>query len=424
MVKRWSWLFVACALVTGAFMQSAHAAKPLVVKVPSSKPAVVKAGSDEGDSETNLDLTLRSKAAAEPFITADGSKLDTLASNVYLVDYDTGTVLASKAADDKMYPSSMTKMMTLYMVFDKLKQGTLALSNQFTVSQNAWKTGGSRMFLDLNEQASLEDLIRGIAIQSGNDACVTIAEGLAGSEASFATQMNDSAKKLGMKATNFVNSHGLPSPEHTTTVHDLATLAIALIRDFPQYYHFLSEREFTHHNIHQFNRNLLLGNASLHVDGLKTGHTNAAGYGITLSAKDPVTGRRLVLVINGLNSEADRAAEGERLLSWGFHNFDDVTAFKAGQTVVNAKVWAGHELEVPLVTASDVLMTLPKIGRESVKASASYTGPLIAPVEKGKQYGVLTITLPSGAKKEVPLAASASVEKLSFFGRVGRRLGL
>ena len=422
-MKRIAWMSISMALIAGAFMQSAHAA---VKHIPVSAKSVERArgaGSEEG-AEQGLDLSLRSKAAAMPLVTADGSALETPASHVYLVDFNTGTVLASKAADNKMYPSSMTKMLTLYIVFDHLKQGTLSTDSQFTVSQNAWKTGGSRMFLNLNDQVSLENLIRGVAIQSGNDACVTIAEGLAGSEASFAGQMNEQAKKLGMNSTHFMNSDGLPDPEHYTSVHDRAVLATALIRDFPQYYHYVSEREFTYHGIRQFNRNLLLGNSALHVDGLKTGHTDAAGYGITLSAKDPVTGRRLVLVVNGLDSEKDRAAEGERLLNWGFHNFDDLVLFKDGAKVMTAKVWGGHAQEVALVPASNVVMSIPKVGREKITMSATYSGPLVAPIEKGKQYGTLTITMANGEKHEVPLVAAASVEKLSFFGRLGRMLGM
>lgn len=332
MLQRWSWLMVALMLVTGAFSFAARA-------------------EEEANSEAGLDLSLRTKAAAMPTKTADGSTLETAASHMYLVDYDTGTVLASKAADEKMYPSSMTKMMTLHIIFDGLKKGTLSTNSQFTVAEKTWvnwNNRGSSMFLPINSQVSLEDLIRGIAIQSGNDACVVAAEGIAGSEEAFAKQMNATAKAIGMTNSNFTDSTGWPSAEHITTPHDLAVLAISLIRDFPEYYHYLSEREFTFHGIRQFNRNLLLGNPSLKVDGLKTGHTEAAGYGITLSAKDPATNRRLVLVINGMDSEAARAQEGERLLKWGFANFKNVTAFAAGQPIANAPVWMGDLREVPL----------------------------------------------------------------------------
>ncbi|MBX9726481.1 MAG: D-alanyl-D-alanine carboxypeptidase, partial [Rickettsiales bacterium] len=247
MLKRWSWLTVGVLLVSSAFGFAARA-------------------EEEAKSEAGLDLSLRSNAASMPTKTADGSALETAASHMYLVDYDTGTVLASKAADEKMYPSSMTKMMTLHIIFDGLKKGTLATNSQFTVAEKtwvSWNNRGSSMFLPINSQVSLEDLIRGIAIQSGNDACVVAAEGIAGSEQAFAKQMNDTAKTIGMTNSNFTDSTGWPSADHVTTPHDLAILATSLIRDFPEYYHYLSEREFTFHGIRQFNRNLLLGNASL-----------------------------------------------------------------------------------------------------------------------------------------------------------------
>ena len=405
---------VSVLLLSSAMSFSADAAK-----APAAKPAA-----EEGGSEAGLDLTLRTNAAAQPVVTADGSALVTPASHAYLVDYDTGTVLADKASALKMYPSSMTKMMTLYIIFDKLKQGTLMLDSQFTVSERAWRMQGSKMFVPLGDQISLENLIRGIAIQSGNDACVVVAEGIAGSEASFAAQMNETAKQIGMTNTHFTDASGWPSPDHTTTPHDLAVLASAIIRNFPQYYHYVSEREFIFHNIRQFNRNLLLANTALHVDGLKTGHTDAAGYGITLSAKDPATGRRLVLVTNGLNSESERASEGERLLSWGFHNFDDLVLFKQGANIATAKVAGGKALEVNLTTASDVVATIPKLGRDKIKITANYNGPLIAPITQGQEVGTLTITLGNGSKKEVKLVAAAAVERLSFFGRFFRKIGL
>ena len=426
MLKRWSWLAVGMVIVAGAFACTAQAA-PKVIAVKADEKKQAAAPSENGDSEAGLDLTLRTKGAAMPLKTADGSKLESPASHVMLIDYETGTILADKAANEKMYPSSMTKMMTLYIVFDGLKKGTLALTNEFTVSPQTWvkwNNRGSSMFLPINSQVSLEDLIRGIAIQSGNDACVVVAEGIAGSEEAFAKQMNETAKNLGMTNSHFTDSTGWPSPDHTTTAHDLAVLAEALIRDFPEYYHYLSEREFSFHNIRQFNRNLLLGNASLKVDGLKTGHTDAAGYGITLSAVDPVSGRREVLVINGLNSEAERAQEGERLLKWGFNNFKNAVIFKADAEIVKAKVWMGKDLETPLTIAKDIKISLPKTGEHGVKASATYQGPLIAPITKGQELGKLTLTFADGTTQDIPLIAAADVAKLGFFGRIPRALGL
>lgn len=427
MLKRWSWFVASFVLITTAFGLAAQA-KPMIVKgtpvkreVPPATPA--SSASEATDVEAGLDLTLRTRAAAMPVKTADGSVMETPASHAYLMDFDTGTVLASKAADEKMYPSSMTKMMTLYLIFERLKNGTLALNNQFTVAPatwTKWNNKGSTMFLPVNSQVSLEDLIRGIAIQSGNDACVVTAEGIAGSEEAFAKLMNEKAKSLGMTNSNFTDSTGWPNPEHTTTPHDLAILGAALIHDFPEYYHYLSEREFTFHNIRQFNRNLLLGNESLHVDGLKTGHTDAAGYGITLSAKDPASGRRLVLVVNGLDSEAARAQEGERLLKWGLMNFTNVTAFAAAKPIIPAaKVWMGEAREIPLTVATDVKVTLPKTAAKEVKATITYKSPLIAPVKRGQEVGTVSI-----GGRDYPLVAATDDAKLGWFARGIRALGM
>lgn len=414
MSKRWSWLAAGVMVVASSLAHAAPATKP-------AKP-VAEAGGEAG-----LDLGLRTRAAAMPLKTADGSVQESPASHVYLVDFNTGSVLADKAGNEKMYPSSMTKIMTLYMIFDRLKQGSLSLNNQFTVSEATWvkwNNRGSSMFLPINSQVSLEDLIRGIAIQSGNDACVVAAEGIAGSEEAFAKQMNDTAKTLGMTNSNFTDSTGWPDPSHVTTAHDLAILGSALIRHFPEYYHYVSEREFSFHGIRQFNRNLLLNNPSMKVDGIKTGHTDAAGYGITLSAVDPATGRRQVLVINGLESEAARAQEGERLLRWGFTNFYNALLFKPGQELTKAKVWMGAAREIPLTVSANVLETLPKTGKSSTKAAITYQSPLIAPVKAGQEVGKLTLTGADGAVREFPLVAGGDIPKLAFFARIPRALGL
>lgn len=386
----------------------------LQFSLPTSAQAAAAAAAA---AEPSADL--RNAGIASPIITADGSQFASPASHIFLIDYDTGSVLMSRAADAKMYPSSMTKMMTLYLVFERLKQGTLSLTQTFTVSENAWRMQGSKMFVPLGEQVTLEDLIRGISIQSGNDACVTVAEGIAGSEESFAKLMNDKAQKLGMVNSHFMNSNGWPDVNHYTTARDLAILGAALVRDFPEYYHYFGEREYTYHNIRQFNRNLLLGNPSMLVDGLKTGHTDAAGYGITLSAKEVATGRRLVLVVNGLNSTEERASEGERLLSWGFHSFDDVTLFKSGTAITQAKVWLGKNPTVPLTTLWDAKVSMPKIGDHQVKITAEYKGPLSTPVKKGDQVGVLKIAM-NGTVQEIPLVAAEDDARLSRIGRIPR----
>jgi D-alanyl-D-alanine carboxypeptidase (penicillin-binding protein 5/6) len=365
------------------------------------------------------DGALQAAARTLPVSTADGSKLATAASHIVLVDAATHTVLAEKAADAQMYPSSMTKMMTLYVTFEKLKQGAIKLDTPFTVSEKAWRMGGSKMFVPLGASIPLEELIRGIAIQSGNDACIAVAEGIAGSEEAFAKQMNDAAAKLWMKNSHFMDSSGWPDAQHYSTPRDLATLAEALIRDFPQYYHYFGEKEFVYNGIHQFNRNLLLGDPALGVDGLKTGHTDAAGYGITLSGKEPSSGRRLILVINGLDSEAARAEEGRALLTWGFRNFKNVTLANPGQAMTQAQVWLGKEKTVGLTITEPLLLTVPVgVAPADVKLIASYPKPIAAPIAAGQEIGKLKVVLPTGASKEVSLVAVTAVEKKGAIGKL------
>lgn len=430
MLKRCS-RFAVCIIAISSLFTFAAQAGARQKHTKASSEATKKSVSEvkpevknDDDGEASLDLGLRKNAAAMPTITADGSVLATSASHMILVDVATGSVLAQKAEDAKMYPSSMTKIMTLYLIFERLKQGILALDSRFTVSEKAWRMQGSKMFVPLGGQIMLEDLIRGIAIQSGNDACVVVAEGIAGSEEAFAKQMNDTAKKLGMNNSNFTDASGWPSPDNTTTAHDLSVLATAIIRDFPEYYHYLSEREFTFHGIRQFNRNLLLADPSLRVDGLKTGHTEAAGYGITLSALDPATQRRLVLVVNGLDSDAARAQEGKHLLKWGLQNFRNATVFTPGQEIVKAPVWMGSAREVPLTVSANVNLTLPKTGAAGAKASVSYVSPLMAPVAKGQEIGKLTLMQVDGSTREFPLVAGTGAGRLGFLARIPRALGL
>lgn len=376
----------------------------------------------EATNEPAPDTTLREEGAKAAVVTSDGSKLETPASHMILIDYNSGTVLAEKASKAKMYPSSMTKMMTLYIIFDRLKQGSVSLESQFTVSENAWRMQGSKMFVPLGASIPLEELIRGIAIQSGNDACVTAAEGLAGSETAFAQIMNETAKKLGMNDSNFVDSSGWPNPNHYTTAHDLAILSVALIRDFPEYYHYFAEPEFTYNNIRQYNRNLLLKD-TLGVDGLKTGHTEAAGYGIALSAKEMATGRRLVLVINGLDSEAARAEAGKVLLTWGFRNFEELQLATPGKVLATAKVYAGKAETVGLTVKDPVVLSIGRMGKEKVTMTANYKGPITAPIAQGQEVGKLVVTLPNGATKEVPLVTTEAVEARGFFGRAAAGWG-
>ena len=341
--------------------------------------------------------------------------IETQAAQAYLVDVETGAVLLDKNADELMPPSSMSKMMTAYMVFDRLEDGRLSLDDKLTVSEKAWRKGGSKMFVEVGNQVRVEDLLRGVIVQSGNDACIVLAEGLAGSEEAFADLMTERARELGMTKSTFRNSTGWPDPNHLVTARELAILAKHIIQDHEEYYHYYSEKEFTWNDIRQGNRNPLLYR-NIGADGLKTGHTEDAGYGLTASAVQ--NGRRLILVVNGLPSVKARSDESERLMSWGFREFDNYALFKAGDTVDEAPVWLGDEDTVPLVIAEDLKVTLPRNDRNGMQVSVVYDSPIPAPVPAGTEIAKLRVTWPGGVPVEVPLQAGAEVEQLGPFGRI------
>ena len=341
--------------------------------------------------------------------------IETQAREAFLVDFDTGVVLLDKNADQLMPPSSMSKLMTAYMVFERLKDNRLSLDDELTVSEKAWRMGGSKMFVEVGNQVRVEDLLRGVIVQSGNDACIVLAEGLAGSEEAFADQMTEKARELGMTQSTFRNSTGWPDPNHLMTARELAILSKRIILDHPDYYHYYAEKEFTWHEIRQGNRNPLLYR-NIGADGLKTGHTEDAGYGLTASAVQ--NERRLILVVNGLPSMQARADESDRLLSWGFREFDNYALFKAGDTVDEAPVWLGDEETVPLVIADDLKATLPRDDRKGMQVSVVYDSPIPAPVPAGKEIAKLRIVWPGGVPVEVPLQAGAEVGQLGAFGRI------
>ncbi|MFW0776815.1 MAG: D-alanyl-D-alanine carboxypeptidase family protein [Rickettsiales bacterium] len=337
--------------------------------------------------------------------------IETEAGQAFMIDMETGNVLLNKNGDERMPPSSMSKLMTTYVLFSKLKNGELKLDDTFMVSEKAWRMKGSKTFVPLGEPISIEDLIHGIVIQSGNDACIVVAEGISGTEEGFADLLNQTATDIGMTGSHFVNASGWPDENHYVTSRDLALLAKRLIEDFPEYYHYFAKPEYTYNNIKQYNRNLLL-KGDVGVDGLKTGHTEAAGYGITLSAKKG--DRRLILVINGMTSEKQRAEEGEKLLRWGFREFTNKKLASAGQEVAKANVWFGSKLTVPLVISEDLVLTLPASTNQDISYVLRYTGPIPAPIEKGSQIAELVISV--GDKEEViPLTAGESIAKLSGF---------
>jgi len=350
---------------------------------------------------------------------AYANNFDTKADFAYLYDYNTDTVLLDKNGEMPMAPSSMTKLMTLYILFASIERGDITLDTKFPVSEKAWRKGGSKMFVKEGDDISVEDLIRGIIIQSGNDACIVVAEGLAGSEAAFAEDMNFIAEQIGMTDSHFKNSTGWPDEEHVMSAKDLVTLSKHLIEDFPEHYKYFAEKEFTYSKITQPNRNRLLYR-NIGADGLKTGHTEIAGYGITASAEQK--GRRLILVVNGLNSDKARISESERLLRHGFRDFKNITLYKKGDIVDSAEVWGGSEKSVGLEVAEDLEMTVAKrvSQRAGVRLIVSYDSPIPASIKKGDKLASLIIKKEDDVIREVPLVAANDVNKLSFFGRFMR----
>ena len=343
----------------------------------------------------------------------------TIARYAYMIDANTGAVLLAKDADKPMAPSSMAKMMTTYLLFEDLESGKLKPETQFKVSERAYAiTRGvhsSTMFLELGAEASVIDLIQGIIVDSGNDASVAVAEGMAGNEEAFADRMNKKARELGLKGSVFKNASGWPAEGQFVTARDLATLAERTVKDFPKLYQHYAQREFTYNGKTQPNRNLELKTVP-GVDGLKTGHTEEGGFGQTTSAiRD---GRRLVLVLNGLESMADRARETARLIEWGYRESSNTTIFRAGDTLAEAPVWLGVQDKVPLVIPTAVQITTVAGQSAQPRAVAKFDGPLEAPIAKGTKVGTAVITMPDGRAVEYPLETGADVAKLGIVGRL------
>ncbi len=345
--------------------------------------------------------------------------LETAARQAFLLDVNTGTELFAKDADKPMPTSSMSKMMTIYMVFEALKDGKLTLDQTLPTSEHAWKQEGSRMFLNLGQAARVEDLIRGVVIQSGNDAAVVFAEALGGSEQNFADMMNSKAQEIGMKSSHFMNATGLPDPQHYSTARDLATLGMALLHNFPDRYHYFSELEFSYNGIKQGNRNPLLYRA-MNVDGLKTGHTDTGGYGLTASALR--NGRRLVLVLNGMDDMQARADESAKVLDWGYREFGLYPLAATGQKLAEAKVWMGTKPSVSVVAGEDIALTLPRTARAGLKAEITFKQPIQAPISKGQQVGVLTLNVPGIEKRDIPLVAANDVHEVGMFKKIAAKL--
>ncbi|HEX2942602.1 MAG TPA: D-alanyl-D-alanine carboxypeptidase family protein [Rhodopila sp.] len=339
--------------------------------------------------------------------------VNTTARWAYGLDFDTGATLLEKQADEEMPPSSMTKLMTLYIVYDRLKQGRLKLDDELPVSERAWRMQGSKMFVQVGSTVRVEDLIRGVVVQSGNDAALVLAEAIGGSEEGFVDLMNAKAKELGLTHSYFKNCTGWPDPEHHMSCRDIATLASRIIRDFPDYYHYDSEKTFKYNGIEQGNRNPMVQRGT--ADGLKTGHTEAGGYGLVVSSKR--NGRRIILVLNGMATMRERAEESERLMDWLFFNFEDVTLFSAGDVIDSVPVWLGTERSVPLVAGKDLIVTMPRNWRQKASVKLSYDAPLTAPIHKGDMLGKLEVSGQGVPNFTVPLMAAADVQRLGLPGR-------
>jgi serine-type D-Ala-D-Ala carboxypeptidase (penicillin-binding protein 5/6) len=337
-----------------------------------------------------------------------------------LADVSSGQILAAEKADERFEPASLTKLMTAYVVFAALKEKKLKLEQQVSVSERAWRAPGSRMFIEPRKPVTADELIRGMIVQSGNDACYVLAEGLAGSMDVFIARMNEIAQQLGLAHSHFANVDGLPDPQEYVTARDLATLAHHLIADYPEYYHYESEKDFTYNGIKQGNRNPLLYK-DIGVDGIKTGHTEEAGYGVTISALRD--GRRIIEVLAGMSSMKERSNESEKMLEWAFREFNDYRLVKAGEAVDDAPVWLGEAPKVQATTKADIYVTLPRKARRDLKVTAVYDAAVKAPVAQGQTVGRLVVSAPDMDAQEFPLVAAQPVAKLNPLGRVAAAAG-
>jgi len=343
----------------------------------------------------------------------------TAAPHAILIDAESGSVLFEKSADELVAPASLSKLMTAEVVFNEIKQGRLKLTDEFIVSVNAWRKGGapsrtSSTFIPIHSKVSVDDLLHGVIIQSGNDACMVLAEGIAGSEDAFAEKMTNRARELGLTKATFGNSNGLPHPRQLMTVRELAKLAQHIIATYPEFYRLYGEREFTFNKIRQQNRNPLLA-LNIGADGMKTGFTKEAGYGLVGSAAQ--NGLRLIVVVNGLKTEKERADEAKKLLEWGFNGFQSSVLFDEGTVIAEAKTYGGTQRYVPLMAARAVKLMLPRGARERIIARVVYSGPVPAPVQKGQKIGKLKVWRGDFVVLEVPLQAAEDVGTGALPGR-------
>lgn len=336
------------------------------------------------------------------------------ARSFLLLDYHSQQTLAGKTPGDRVEPASLTKLMTAYLTFQALKENKIQLTQSVPVSERASKAEGSRMFIEPRKPVTVEELMRGMIVQSGNDACIALAELIAGSEDAFAQMMNAQAKKLAMQNSNFTNSTGLPNPQHYSTAQDLALLAIAIIRDFPEYHPLYAMKEYRYNNITQANRNRLLWSDPT-VDGMKTGYTENAGYCLITSAKRG--DRRLISVVLGTASESARAVESQKLLNYGFQYYDSVKLYEKNQAVASLRLWKGAGNTVKAGFLNDLYVSLPKGQADKVKANLASRQPLLAPVSAGQKIGVMKLTLDGQPYAELPVVALEDVAMAGIFGR-------
>jgi D-alanyl-D-alanine carboxypeptidase (penicillin-binding protein 5/6) len=347
------------------------------------------------------------------------AQINSPAAQAALLDFETGEILFCKACDEQVSPSSMTKLMTVELIFQRLKDGRLSLTDTFSVSERAWRQGlttnESKMWVELGSQISADNLLKGIIVSSGGDACIVVAEALGGTEEDFATIMSNRALELGLNNSHFKNSHGLSEPDHYMSVHDIARLSAHLIREYPDYYHYFAIPEFTWSEIRQPNRNQLLFR-NVGVDGLKTGHTDAGGYGIVVSAERD--GWRLISAVNGLGSEAERNTEAGRLLDVGFREFKSYELLAANETVASVEIWGGAQDAVPVVAIEPLQTILSPDARTQMRVTVSYDGPVRAPITAGQKIAMLTLSAPGKPDRSMPLYAGQAVEEAGFFKNI------
>lgn len=349
-------------------------------------------------------------------LAGEASLFKSEAKQALLIDLTTGTILYEKEADRLVSPSSMSKIMTVYLVFNEIKQGRLSLEDTFTVSKKAWKMRGSRMFIRVKSDITVSDLLRGVIVQSGNDAAIALAEGVAGSEEAFVEMMNRKAQEIGARDAHFTNATGWPDSGHQMTLRDLAVIATRTMMDFPDYYALYKEPSFTYNNIKQPNRNPLLFE-KVGCDGLKTGHTDLGGYGLVASTLQK--GRRLLMIINGCKTKKQRAQASKRLITYGYRAFASTILYSAGQTVEEADVWMGVKNKISLVSETDIAITVPRSLIKDIVIEVVYKTPLQAPISVGDPVAKVVVKIPGKPDKEYPLIAGETSKKVGFFSRIG-----